>query len=67
MQPQSQTIQKLFRQLLRPPPQPVLLGRWKLDYSEETLEKTIERANEDHCGTCVNPPKEPSITPEKHS
>jgi len=62
-----QTVQKLFTKLIRPPVEPLLLGRWKLTYREETIEKTIERANEDHCGTCVNPPKESLPNPEKQS
>ena len=59
-----QSIRKLITRVVQPPLQEnVMLGRWRLTYSEKTLEKTIERANEDHCGTCVNPPKEqPSVT-----
>jgi 2-C-methyl-D-erythritol 4-phosphate cytidylyltransferase len=41
-----------------------MLGRWRVGYSEETISKIIERANEDHCGTCVVPPKE-TLTNEK--
>lgn len=56
------TLQKMIRQNQSP-----LLGRWRLTYSEKELEKTIERANEDHCGTCVNPPKEEASVPAKRS
>ena len=51
----SQIITKLIQQ--------VMLGRWCLTY----VDKTIERANEDHCGTCVNHPKEEEEVPVKHS
>ncbi len=32
----------------------VLLGRWKIDYCEKTINKKIDLSNEDHCGTCNN-------------
>jgi hypothetical protein len=52
-------IQRVIRAVLRPSQQQMMLGRWRIGYSEETISKIIERANEDHCGTCVMPPKEP--------
>jgi hypothetical protein len=62
------TIRQIIRRVITPPNQPaVMLGRWRLTYSEKALEKTIERANEDHCGTCVNPPKEEASVPAKRS
>ncbi len=34
----------------------ILLGRWKIDYSDprsaEMINKKIDLSNEDHCGTC---------------
>jgi hypothetical protein len=60
------SIQKVVKNIIRPN-QPPLLGRWRLNYSEEELGKTIDRANEDHCGTCVNPPKEPKLNLKKRS
>ena len=30
----------------------VLLGRWSIVYCENTINKKIDLANEDHCGTC---------------
>ena len=47
---------KAVQRVIKPTP-PLQLGRWQLNNTEEIIEKTIERANEDHCGTCVNPPK----------
>lgn len=32
----------------------VLLGRWNINYCEKTINKKIDLANEDHCGTCNN-------------
>ena len=41
------TIRQIIRRVITPPNQPaVMLGRWRLTYSEKVLEKTIERANE---------------------
>lgn len=47
-----------LRKFLRPESE-VLLGRWRIVYKESTIAKTIDRANEDHCGTCVEPPQSP--------
>lgn len=52
-----QIVIRTLKNIINPPSAP-LLGRWTLNYSEEVLAKTIDRANEDHCGSCVNPPKE---------
>jgi len=61
-----QSIQKLIKRVVKPHTQEsVMLGRWRLNYSEETLGKTIDRANEDHCGTCVNLPKEVKVNQVK--
>jgi hypothetical protein len=30
----------------------VLLGRWSIVYCENKINKKIDLANEDHCGTC---------------
>ena len=51
----SVMLMKIMRDILRPN-EKVLLGRWQINYKEEILAKTIDRANEDHCGTCVKPP-----------
>jgi hypothetical protein len=36
----------------------ILLGRWKIDYSDprsaEIINKKIDLSNEDHCGVCNN-------------
>lgn len=57
---------RFIRTLIKPK-QTVSLGRWQLNYSEEILAQTIKLANEDHCGTCVNPPKAPKPTQKKRS
>lgn len=31
---------------------PKMLGRWKLDYCVNALNKKISLTNEDHCGPC---------------
>lgn len=59
-----QIVIRTLKNIINPPSAP-LLGRWRLNYSEETLGKTIDRANEDHCGTCVNPPKEVKVNQVK--
>ena len=45
---------------------PLPLGRWNIIYDERVSHR-VERANEDHCGTCVNPPKETTLGLEKRS
>jgi hypothetical protein len=30
----------------------LLLGRWKIDYCNEKINKKIDLSNEDHCGVC---------------
>jgi hypothetical protein len=30
----------------------VQLGRWNINYCDEQINKKIDLANEDHCGTC---------------
>ena len=32
----------------------VLLGRWNIVYYQQKINKKIDLANEDHCGTCNN-------------
>jgi hypothetical protein len=32
--------------------QPILLGRWKIDYCAKKINDKIDFANVDHCGTC---------------
>ncbi len=32
--------------------QVILLGRWSIVYCEKTINKKIDLANQDHCGTC---------------
>lgn len=59
-------LAKVIRHLFRPEPT-IMLGRWKISRSETTLSKIIKYANEDHCGTCVNAPKEQKPIPVKHS
>jgi hypothetical protein len=31
---------------------PKTLGRWGIDYCNDTLNKKIDLSNEDHCGPC---------------
>ena len=50
----SAMLMKIMRDIFRPN-EKVLLGRWQINYKEEILGKKIDRANEDHCGTCVKP------------
>lgn len=47
-----------FMERIRKPEPSVMLGRWKLTYCEDKVSKKIHRSNEDHCGICVDPPKE---------
>ena len=36
---------------------PVFLGRWKLKYEEQQINKCVLWANEDNCGCCdIKPP-----------
>lgn len=44
-------------QIIRKPEPTIMLGRWKLTYCDDKVEKKIHRSNEDHCGICVDPPK----------
>ena len=30
------------------------LGRWKIDYCTNKINRKIDQANEDHCGPCGN-------------
>jgi hypothetical protein len=39
--------------LFKNEPKP-FLGRWNVDYCQQTLHTKIMLANEDHCGTCGN-------------
>ena len=48
---------KVIRDFGKPEPS-IMLGRWKLTYCEDKVSKKIHRSNEDHCGICVDPPKE---------
>jgi hypothetical protein len=33
--------------------QPLMLGRWNLKYVPVVVHRTIDLANEDHCGCCI--------------
>jgi hypothetical protein len=59
-----QLVIRAFQNIIKPNRGPPL-GRWRLNYSEEALGKTIDLANEDHCGTCVNLPKEVKVNQVK--
>jgi|DEB0MinimDraft_6_1074348.scaffolds.fasta_scaffold34985_2 hypothetical protein len=48
---------KVIKDFRKPEPS-IMLGRWKLTYCEDKVSKKIHRSNEDHCGICVDPPKE---------
>lgn len=59
MNPNTLRLQAFVQKIFKPRThENVLLGRWRLNYSEDQIAKTIERANEDHCGTCILPPPE---------
>ena len=30
----------------------IMLGRWKIDYNEQRLQRIVQLANEDNCGVC---------------
>jgi hypothetical protein len=32
---------------------PVILGRWNIDYCVKKVDRKVELSNEDHCGVCV--------------
>lgn len=51
------SITKIIEHLRRPD-QSVMLGRWKLTYCEDKVSDKLHRSNEDHCGICVDPPRE---------
>ena len=48
---------RIIKDFRKPEPS-IMLGRWKLTYCDEKLSNKIHRSNEDHCGICVDPPKE---------
>lgn len=54
----TRRISKLIRLIISNPVKKdeLMLGRWKLTRNETELELKIRRANEDHCGVCVEPP-----------
>lgn len=41
-------------QRMRIPDQAKTLGRWEITYCKPTMNKKIDFANEDHCGTCYS-------------
>ncbi len=45
-----------FKNILSTKQPSLLLGRWKIDYSDpqfaEKINKKIDLSNEDHCGAC---------------
>lgn len=61
---QMMQIRIIVRNIIRPKPN-VMLGRWQISNSESTISNVIKMANEDHCGTCVNVPKEQPKNHEK--
>lgn len=56
----------IVRNLMKPETK-VMLGRWQITKSESTISNVIKMANEDHCGTCVNVPKEQPKNYEKQT
>ncbi len=32
---------------------PVILGRWNIDYCVKKVDRKVYLSNEDHCGVCV--------------
>lgn len=47
-----------FMERIRKPEPTIMLGRWKLTYCEDKVSNKLHRSNEDHCGICVDPPRE---------
>ena len=45
----------------------LMLGRWHIRKTEQEIAKVIQMANEDHCGTCSDSPKESVSTEMKDS
>lgn len=43
----------------------IMLGRWNISKTDKEIAKVIQLANEDHCGTCLDSPKEPTSIPRK--
>jgi hypothetical protein len=34
-------------------PNPLILGRWNLDYCVKKVDRKVYLSNEDHCGVCL--------------
>ena len=59
-------IRMIVRKIMKPETK-VMLGRWQITKSESTISNVIKMANEDHCGMCVNAPKEQPKNYEKQT
>ena len=45
-------FRNIFKKMFLSPPQNLPLGRWKITYDTQQLEKKVYYANQDHCGPC---------------
>ena len=43
----------------------IILGRWKINYSKNHLDRKIYLANHDHCGPCGSINKLPKVEKKK--
>lgn len=46
-----QLIKNIIKQFIKTDKK--VLGRWNIDYCYTKINRKIDSANEDHCGTCV--------------
>lgn len=60
-------ITKIITSVFSPNDTRVMLGRWEISKTDKEIAKVIQLANEDHCGTCLDSPKEPASVPMKHA
>ena len=45
-------FRNIFKKMFLSPPKNLPLGRWKITYDTQQLEKKVYYANQDHCGPC---------------
>jgi hypothetical protein len=58
-------ITKIITSVFLPNDTRVMLGRWDISKTDKEIAKVIQLANEDHCGTCLDSPKESTSVPTK--
>lgn len=44
-----------------------MVGRWGFPKNDSEMEIKVKQNNEDHCGVCVDPPKEKSPIKISHN